>query len=215
MSPSPDDPDSGDAVARFERSMAIDCEKWRDGIGYDLDSLDAASPTETAQIENLLLQRGVRDWRDVEALARIDSPDARAALREAVVHGHQEVRLAVVQRAPALVSDPEHEATLVSALERAEFYGGLRQALEEAASFHPPAVLDALFRGALRRVGGVGVHFAALLTYLHGAADEPFDWSQRPFFLRFATSSAAERETAFRELCARIRVSPDPWLGDR
>lgn len=39
-SPAPDD-----AVRRFERSMIMDYEKWRDGIGYDLDTLRCATPT--------------------------------------------------------------------------------------------------------------------------------------------------------------------------
>jgi hypothetical protein len=201
------------AVERFERSMAIDHEKWHDGIGYDLEAIDAATPQERARIEALVLGRGARDWRDVEALARLDTPGTREALRGALARGSHEIRMAIARHAPALTSDAERSDLLVAALKGADFYGGLSQALDQAAAFHPPAVLDALFRGLLERSGEVAVHFAALLAYLHDAASEPFDMEQRPFFLRFATPDRAAREAAFRDLCVRIGVDPARWLG--
>ena len=101
---------------------------------------------------------------------------------------------------------------LVEGLETAEFYGGLTQFLAHAETWHPAPVIDALFRGASHREGEIAVHFAAMLMYLHGKADEAFDWAHRPFFLRFHTEDPAEREAAFRELCER--VGQDPRRGD-
>jgi hypothetical protein len=192
--------------------MEIDYEKWHDGIGYDLDILRAATAEERAQIESILVARGAADWRDVEALAALGTPGARAALAEAIEVGDHRVRLAVMQHAPDMVCDATRVATLVAALEGAEIMGGLSQALDDVAEFHPPPVIDALFRGALARDGGTAVHFAAMLTYLHGRADEPFDWEQRPFFLRFHTEDRREREAVFRELCAKIGVDATKWL---
>jgi len=205
-------PPPPDAVARFLSSMAIDYERWHDGIGYDLEALRNASAEERSRIEEILLGRGVTGWRDVEALAALGTPRARAALRQGLASGDPEVRMAVLSHAPELASDGERTAALVAALRDAEFYGGLTQALEEAEAHHPPEVVDALLRGALARSGEVAVHFAAMLAYLHGQAKEPFDWAQRPFFLRFHTEERREREEAFRELCARLGIGTSGYL---
>jgi hypothetical protein len=203
---------SDSAVDRFRKSMQIDYEKWHDGIGYDLDIIREATPQELTEIEELLVSRPVDDWRDVEALAAIDSPRARSVLLEALQHPDHQVRAAVAEHAPDLVSDDEHTASLVAALERAELYEGLSQALDEVESFHPPRVVDALFRGLLRREGENAVHFAAMLMFIHGKAITAFDWDQRPFFLQFHTEDHAERRRHFRELCERIDVNPDEML---
>jgi hypothetical protein len=113
---------------------------------------------------------------------------------------------------PHLVSDDENTASLVEALEHAEFYGGLTQALDQAEGFHPPRVVDALFRGLLKREGENAVHFAAMLMFIHGKASTSFDWDQRPFFLQFHTEDRADRRRHFRELCERIDVNPDEML---
>ena len=205
-------PGEDSALRRLERSMAIDDEKWHDGIGYDLDALREAGPEERRAIEDLLVSRGGRDWRDVEALALLDSTRAKEALKAAMAGGDAQVRMAVMRHAPELVAESERTASLVKALEESEFYGGLTEALDEAAEFHPPEVVEALFRGALRREGEVAVHFAAMLAYVHGTATEPFDWEQRPFFLRFHTEDAEERRAAFRDLCGQLGVDAGRYL---
>jgi hypothetical protein len=202
----------GDAVARFARSMEIDYEKWHDGIGYDLDVVSAASAEERARIEELLLARGAADWRDVEALAALGTPGARAVLRRALATGSHDIRMAVLTHAPDVASEEERARVLVAALQHADFFGGLSRALDGAEAHHPPEVIDALLKGTLERAGDVAVHFAALLLFLHGKAPERFDWAQRPFFLRFA-GDAREREAAFRELCARIGIDAGRYVA--
>lgn len=203
----------GPALERFRRSMVIDYEKWHDGVGYDLDAIAAASPAERAAIERLLLDRGVRDWRDAEALAALDTAGARAALRDALRSEDAEIRLSVTRYAADLVDEAGRADSLVRALETAAPFAGLTEALDQAAVFHPPAVIDALFRAALSREGEVAVHVAALLLFLHGKADELFDMAQRPFLLRFNTDDRGEREAVFRELCARVGVEPESLLA--
>jgi hypothetical protein len=88
----------------------------------------------------------------------------------------------------------------------------LTEALDEAEAFHPPAVIEALIRGALNGDGTSAVHFAAMVYYLHGKAAEPFDWGQRPFFLRFNTADRGEREAAFGEMCRTIGVEATRYL---
>lgn len=210
VSVAPDSP-----LRRFQESMKMDFDKWHDGIGYDLDALTAMSPAERAAVETSLIHSAARGWRDIEALALLKTPGAQKALRNALNDRDPEVRMAVLRYAPELVSDAKRTSALVEALGTARFFGGLSQAMDEVADFHPPRVMVALLRGALDREGDVAVHFAAMLMFVHGKAKEPFDMKQRPFFLRFNTDIRAEREAVFRELCVRIGVKPEKYLNAR
>lgn len=199
-------------VDHFRESMVMNYERWHDGIGYDLDLLKRAAPEELAEIENLLVSRGVSDWRDVEALAALNSPRAGVLLLDTLKRGKRELAVAVLRYAPNLVSETDRTATLVAALEQCDFYSGLTQTLREVETFHPPQVIAALLRGALARNGDVAVHFAAMLMFLHGKTSSAFDWDHRPFFLKFNTDDRGAREQVFRELCAKIGVEPGTHL---
>ena len=206
----PDDPTeegaaNETAIDRFRKSMHVTYEMWHDGIGYDLDPLEEATADERFAIEAQLVGRGISDWRDVEALVAIGTDRALDVVRSAGIGGPTEIRLAVARIAPASVSHDERAETLVHALETATFTDGLSGAIDQAAEFHPPAVIDALLRGARSRDGQAAVHFAALLLFIHGIADEPFAWSERPFFLRFH-STGQERWKVFQELCDKIGI---------
>lgn len=200
------------AVDRFRESMVCTYDRWREGTGYDVGIFKMASPEELVEIETLLLSRGIDDWRDVEALASLDSPRAKVALRKALKSSHHRVRLAVAEYAPGLVSEAERIAILADALEGSDTYGGLTQALLEIEAFHPPEIIDALLRGVLNRSGGPPVHFAAMLMFLHGKASSAFDWNHRPFFLKFNTDDLGERIRLFRELCGKIGVDAKKYL---
>lgn len=202
-------------VERFVASMAIDHEKWHDGIGYDLAAIDAASPTERTAIEQILLARGARDWRDVEALARLDTLKTRATLKDAIGDGSPDVRSAILDHGAALFEDRERAAVLIGLVRDAAIGDGLTRTLGEIEHFHPPPVIEALLRAILEREGAIAVHFAAMAMFLHAKAAEPFDDAQRPFFLRFATESRGERRVAFRDLCERIGVDAAPYLRKR
>ncbi|MCP4041096.1 MAG: hypothetical protein GY731_03940 [Gammaproteobacteria bacterium] len=203
---------SASALDRFEQSLQIDYEKWHDGIGYDLDAIRGASPEERSSVEALLFQRGFRDWRDVQALAVLNSPRAREALRSAMSSRDHQVSLAVARHAPDLLDEAERAALIVRGLERATVYAGLTQALSQAEDCHPAPVIETLLHGAVRRSGDVAVHFAAMLMFLHGQAETAFDMDQRPFFLTFNTQDPTARASAFRELCRKIGVNPQRYL---
>jgi hypothetical protein len=204
--------DPNSAAGRFEQSMAMNYEKWHDGIGYDIATIAAATPEERQEIEMLLVGHGVKDWRDVEALAALGSPLADEILKAALDARDPEVSMAVVRYAPRLVPQTKRVAALVEALRTAELCGGLSEALAEVAQFHPPEVVEALFRGTLARDGESAVHFAAMLMYVHEKAPAPFDWEQRPFCLRFNTADRGEREAAFVELCGKLGADPTRYL---
>ncbi len=193
-------------VERFRESMEMNLERWRDGTGYDLEALAAATPGERAQIETLLLQNGVRDWRDVQALAALDTPDARRALRRAHEGGDSKLKVALMSHAAHLISDGARTAALVQALRVTQVFGGLTQALLEVEDHHPPAVIEALLRGVLQREGAIAADFAAMLMYLHGQAPCAYDIEQRDFFNRFQSE---DRQAPFAELCHRIGLDAD------
>ena len=195
-------------VERFRDSMTIDYDQWREGIGYDLELLKTATPEELVELEDLLIRRCPDDWREVEALAALNSPRARVALRNALKSSNHQVRLAVHRYAPALVSDTERTAALVAAIQGADTYSGLTPALMQIETFHPPAIIQALLRGLMERDGGSACHFAAMLYFLHGKSASAFDWKHRPFFLRFNTLDLKAREKVVRELCETIGADP-------
>jgi len=199
------------AAGRFERSFDIDREKWREGIGYDIEALKAATLADRRLIEMML--GTVEDWRDVEALAALGTPRANERLLKAVDHRDAKISMAVLRYAPELLPEAKRVSSLVSALNTARLDTGLSEALDEAAEFHPKEVVDTLFHCLLTRDGESKVHFAALLMYVHGKAAAPFDWEQRPFFLRFNTRNGQALKTVFLELCDKIGADASPYLG--
>ena len=210
----PDDlPNDDSAAGRFRRSTVIDYEAWHDGTGYDLEALLTLRAADRRAVEQWLVARAETDWRDVEALAALDTPTSRRALRNALRSPDHTIRNAVTQYAPQLVSAKSRTASLVAGLETGVVYGGLSQTLDQIESYHPAPVIDALFRGALQREGEVAVLLAAMLVFVHGKAETSFDWDQRPFFLRFHTEDHDARAAVFRELSAQIDVDPEPYLA--
>lgn len=195
-------------LERFQRSMVIDQEKWRDGIGYDIDALKEASESDLRTIEKILTEHQPRDWRDIEALAFINTPTARKVLSDAIKDDCSKVRMAVVRYMPDLVADKKRAASLVRALKKVQAFDDLSTILDEVENFHPPEIIKALLQGTLKKDGEIAVHFAALLFFLHAKAESPFDMNHRPFFLRFNTENTVERKQAFRELCQIIEVNP-------
>jgi hypothetical protein len=193
--------------------MEIDYEKWHDGIGYDIDAIGLASPTERKAIEQLLIQHTPRDWRDIEALAKINTKSAQETIRKAIKNPNPSVRVAVTRFAPKLVTESERSHSIIDALQRAEIFGGLSQVLDDIEEYHPMEVKEALIAGLLSREGDVAVLFAAMLFYFYGKAKEPFDMNQRPFFMRFNTENKQERVQAFRELCKQLNINSEKYLA--
>ena len=202
-------------IRRFEKSMEINYEKWHDGVGYDIEAIGTASPAEKKAIEQMLIQHKPRDWRDIEALAKIGTKRAREAIKEAIKDPNPDVRVAVTRFSPDLVSDDERTKSIVDALQHAELFGGLSQVLDNVEEYHPTEVKEALISGLLNREGEIAVLYAAMLFYLYGKAKEPFDMKQRPFFLRFNTENREERVEVFRELCEQLDIYPGKYLASK
>jgi len=187
-----------EASARFEKSMDIGLEEWREGIGYDLDALARMTSAERARIERRLIrnlaERG--DWRDIDALASIGTPTAIDEVMKARRHGDPAVCEHALSyflaRGPV---DRELENDVIRAI-------GLG-AIDLAEECPTPPVKQALLELSLSGEATIRVNAAALLLYLCGGAAEPFDWSQRPFFLRFGEDDPGEVRAAWEELRRR------------
>jgi hypothetical protein len=192
--------------------MEINYEKWHDGIGYDIEAIKLASQNERKAIEQMLINHNPRDWRDIEALAEIESETARETIKSAIKDADPAVRVAVTRYAPTLITNRERSQSLIQALEHAKIFDGLSQVLDDLEEYHPTEVKEAIIRGLLCREGDVAVLFAAMLFYLYGKAKEPFDMKQRPFFLRFNTENRQERVRAFRELCRQLNIDTEKYL---
>jgi len=197
---------------RFRRAAEITADNWRDPQ-HDLEAIELATPADRRAIEQFMLVRGVRHFVDAEALALLDSPAAREVLREAFRSGTTEIRAAVAHVAPSLVDHEERLAELLTRIDHCDVYQGLNLTLGQIESLHPTEVIVAMLRRIARDPGVAAVHFAGMLLYLHGQAPSPFDWEQRPFLLRFNPGDEVDRRAAVVELCHRIGVASDPYLG--
>ena len=147
---------------RFIQSMKINYEKWRDGIGYDITALQEANTIERRQIEKILVNKPRLDWRDIEALAILDTPKARTAILVALHGGNNEVNMAVLRFAPSLVSDQVKTKVLVKALKSASFFDGFSHTMKIVEEYHPEEVVNSLFHGLIHREGGI-----AAVSYTH------------------------------------------------
>jgi hypothetical protein len=67
-------------------------------------------------------------------------------------------------------------------------------------------VKQALLESARSAKSEIRVSAAAMLLYLCGGAPEPFDWSQRPFFLRFADDDPRMLQLAWNHLRKRTGI---------
>ena len=210
--PEKNNPRSPTPLQRFEASMKIGFEEWHDGIGYNIAAIRLASQAELDAIEKILINHSPRDWRDIEALAEINTKCSRETIKESIKDPNPVVRIAVIRFAPDLITDNEQTQSIIYALQNTEIFSGFSNVLEEVIKYHPKEVKEALINGLLNRTGDVAVHFAAMLFYLFGKAKEPFDWKQRPFFLRFNTENRKDRVEVFRELCQKLKINPEKYL---
>jgi hypothetical protein len=201
-------------MSRFIESMKIDFEKWHDGIGYNIEALKRTNNEERKEIERILVNRNKRDWRDIEALAILNTPVARSTILTSLLGSNNEVNMAVLRFAPELVSNQSKTMVIVEALKSASFFDGFSLTLNMVRGYHPKEVVLELFHGLHNREGGVAVHFAAMLFYIYGKAETVFDEEHRDFFLKFNTSDLSDRMLVFKELCEIIDVDYSEYLKD-
>jgi hypothetical protein len=154
--------------------MAIDYEKWHDGLPYDIDALTQVTPEEAEQLVDELVAKSSLDWRDVEALRMLGTPKALA--RVGVASKTQNDTGGVDALAHEIETggwSDDAEKRLCEILEKAMVMSLSLDKLCALADAHPtPAVVAQVFRNA--RVAGdpaTRYSFGAFLLYLTGHAD--------------------------------------------
>lgn len=190
------------AIQTFRESMSIDYEKWHDGIGYDLEALDRLDDQGRREAEGLLLPRATNDWRDLEALARLGTPIALAAVRNARSAESPEIRLYAHTYGPEPSPD-EWDAAIAYALENAEPFAGLVLAMRCASQHPSPAVIAALWRKVESRTE-ISYHAAECLCTVGGVIEDEWDMSRRGLFLRLQAADSDDRQAAVEELASLL-----------
>ena len=193
------------AYQLFLDSMILNFERWHDGIGYDLEALAQLDSRERSLVEKLLIENLIDkgDWRDVQALEALNTPSAIEAVDKARFHKKTKVRnyaLRIIfnSRDPGNTTkelNTELEEQLIQAVMQGDY--------EMAESMPTMRVKKALLDSVLEVDREIRVSAAAFLLYICGQTSEPFDWNQRPFFLRFGEESGEELKQAWQELRKR------------
>jgi hypothetical protein len=200
---------------RFLDSMSMDYSKWRDGEGYDLDALRNLSIDEKEKVVDILIARGINDWRDIDALAEFDSKKTLSTLKDALKSKYYEVRMWAADKLSrkGIISEREIETLLVETIPLVSILNGQTFTLRLAERYPTPAVKRMLLSCVLLGNDDIRVHAAALICYLYGIATSSFDWDLRPFYLRFGDKNLSNRKLAYDELCEKIQVDPR-WAMD-
>lgn len=200
------------AYARFAESRTMNYDRWRDGIGYDLNALAEMTPDERKQVEPTFIP--AQDWRDVEALVALQTEAATDALIAAAHADEPQLRLAVLSRAPHLFTDALKTETLLLAIEAVAPFAGLSAALDAVEEFHPVEVQVAMFNAALNRGGDIAYHMGTSLAVIHGKISSRFDWGLRPMMLKLNTEDTTERGRAFLWLCDLLNIKDKPEFAE-
>lgn len=198
------------AYARFLSSVVPVWEHWRDDQRYDVAAIAGMMPVERKEVISLLADRDAT-WREVEALAAIDAPAARAALEAASKHHLSiDTRLAaaeVMHRAGRMRDLETFLARQIRHLDRPA--NGLERALR-LAQRHPTDVVKQALLWASYNQTDCAPHCARLLLSLTGAARAPFDGKVEEMLRKLGFhNSYFDRKAAFDELCRLVRMELD------
>lgn len=177
--------------------MNIGYIQWHDGLGYDLEALDLLDDNDRAEAEKALLVRVEKDWRDLEALDRLATPAAIAAILRARGAKNPEIRLHALGYGPA-ATDQQWEAAIITALDKMRSYSdGLMLAFRSAIAHPTPGVLEALWRfvRADRREGTF--HAGETIAQIAGLAE---DEDLRQLCLRLQGPDLPQKRAAIAEL---------------
>lgn len=193
------------AYQLFLDSMILDFDRWHDGTGYNLEALDQLEPGEKSSIEKLLIENlaDKGDWRDVQALAALNTPAAGEAVDKARFHKKTKVRNYALRIFINNLKSGKTSKELDAELEEQVIQAVMQGDYEMAESLPTMRVKRALLDSVLEVDREIRVSAAAFLLYICGQTSEPFDWDQRPFFLRFGKESGGELKQAWQELRKR------------
>ncbi len=198
------------ALEAFKASVLPVWREWGENEHYDLEALIRLSEEEIPEAVALLTSRDVT-WREVDALALLDSPAADAALHDALRHHLRiDTRLAAAEVLKLKHSSFDLESVLarqIRALHRPD--EGLERALRLGRDHDAPVIRQALL-WASYNCTDCAPACAGLLLTLTGAAIEPFDTATQALLGRLGYhNSSNDRGSAFEELSRRVGMVLD------
>lgn len=188
-------------------------DRWHDGEGYDLAAIDEMTPEERASLAQLLQNRS--DWRDVRALAYLRPPGNLALVEKFNDHAVPlTARLAAgeelrelgepVDLVPLLLEMLDAGVRDISVLTRVSDHIAWNLPADERVRMKVLQVLSATH-------APVATSYASLAFVVWGLCESQWDWSHRPFWLRFQDEHDHDR--AFDELLARLNLSREAALN--
>lgn len=203
----PKPPQHSPAYDRFIQSMEMNYDKWHDGEGYDLEALKDITPDERKELETLL--RGRNDWRDAEALAALNPP-ATSDLRKKFAGKSTPLvtRLEAGEQLQELGEKVDFTPLLLEMLEAApedlsvmsrsfDFIESIKDELDEKVKHKLVKMLSTM-------KAEPAVNFACITCVVYGISSGQYDWTDRPFWLRFG--EANDHAAAFDELLTKIKI---------
>ena len=192
-------PERSDAFRRFEASMILDYDKWKEGTPYDLAALDEMSAEERDVFAGEIAARSELDWRDVEALRRIATPFALARVKHAgLVQTNGGGAEAFAGEAKDDWND-EIERRFIDKLGAIRLMESSTDRLYAIAAAHPtPAIRAALYRLATTGDESMRYSWGAALLYITGHAGDSYGLSDghRPHLLGLKGDTDEERKVA-------------------
>ena len=203
------------AFQKFLASFVSYSEHWRDGQMYDITALKKLSAAER-DIAVDLLRAGDVTWREVAALAEVNTPEARDALEAATRHQVSiDTRLAAAEclnQQGRFKDLNEFLARQIRLLDRPA--NGLHRALMLAKRYPNEKVKQALLWASYNTTE-CAPHCAKLLLALTRTAKEPHGADLEQMLSKLGMhNSYFDHKAAFDELCRRVRMEFDPSAAD-
>jgi hypothetical protein len=188
------------AYERFKRSMVLDYDAWKEGTPYDVPALAEISEEERTLLTDELCEKSALDWRDVEALRALATPQALKRLGEAAETQTDGGGIEAFMDEVAQGWSAEIEARFIEKLERVQFMTGALDRLYEIVEAHQtPAVMAQLLRNArIHSDPTVRYSMGAFLLELTGHADTryTFDPDIRPHLLHLNSADYKDYKAA-------------------
>ena len=183
---------------------------------YDLVAIAKMTKRERKQLVETLTQRGEVNWRDVQALEAIDTPEARAAI-DAAIQDHLSIdtRLAAAEVMHKQGRLPDLDTFLARQIRQlSQPANGLQRALE-LAKLHPSEKVKQALLWASYNTTECAPHCAGLLLTLAGIAKEPFDDKLKSMLQKLDLhNSYFDRKAAFDELGRLVKMELDTSQSD-
>jgi hypothetical protein len=204
-------PKHSKAYEKFLASVVPIWEQWQENQTYDVAAIAKMTAEERNQVVTFLTGRDAT-WREVEALAAIDTPEARAAVDEASKHHLSiDTRLAAGEAMHRQGRLPDLDSFLAKQIRQLyQPANGLRCALR-LAERHPSETVKQALLWASTNQTDCASECARLLLTLTGAAKEPFDAAVEQMLEKLGLhNSYFDRKAAFDEICRRVAMQLDP-----